>query len=441
MKMNYCSMKWQPQPLLALLAGCLALAETPEENAGKPYPKPAAEQIVPSNLPKSISEKKWSWDKIQRYCAIHKRGPYTEEEIKVLSGFDMIQIGSEESDRQFAAKLKKHNPNIICLGYRNVIIWHETMDTDLFKEHPDWFMKNSRNGTHETSGSTGLKSKKPLFDFRVPAMRDWWVEDIGRQCDYEELDGVLVDAIAKVLTDWGPKRRSIGSEQEKSEAYSRLLADEVLLRSFRANKDKGLIIANALRSGYDDCLKSYVDAYFHGSYLEWIESHSPDNYEEQLARLIETCIQIGKDPGHKVLCFQFHAGPPPPPKVAAKDAANPITDSVILPEMGEQFDTANMTDGQIAETMRKAFPYKLAIFLICANEYSYMGYASTALANDPRFRWFPEYPEYSKKIGKPLGHAVKKGDFLYERKFENISVQLNVQTRQAKLEWSQAGGR
>ena len=49
----------------------------------------------------------------------------------------------------------------------------------------------------------------------------------------------------------------------------------------------------------------------------------------------------------------------------------------------------------------KAFPYKLAIFLICANEYSYMGYASSHLGNDPQFRWYPDYPEHQKKIGKP----------------------------------------
>lgn len=399
------------------------------------YPRPAPELTAPKALPASIKAKKWNWDRIHRYCAIHKRGPFTEGEVTTLSNFDMIQLNSHESELKLATKLKNHNPNIICLGYRNVIIWHETFDTDLFRDHPDWFLKNFRNKKYETAGTSGLKQKKPLFDLRVPEMRKWWIEDIGRQCDTEELDGVLIDAIAKVLTGWGPKRRSLGPDPKISAAYSKLLTDELLFKNFHQNKGKGLIIANALRSGYEDGLKSYVDAYFHGSYLEWIESQSPDNYEEQLSSLIDVCIQIGKDPGEKVLCFQFNAHYPPALKTEAKNATNTIADSVIMPEMGQHFDASKMTVAQIAETMKKAFPYKLAIFLICANEYSYMGYASSHLGNDPQFRWYPDYPEHQKKIGKPLGHAIKKGAYYYERDFEHVSVKLNVQTREAELKW------
>ena len=410
------------------------LEEQAELNSRIPYPDVNALPVP--KLPESIRNKKWTWDKINRYISIHKRGAFTEDEIKTIASFDMIHLNSDKDSLDLARALKIHNPNMICIGYRNVIIWHESFNSDLFREHPDWFMKHFQRGTYETHGRTGPKAKKPLFDFRVPEMRDWWIQDIGRQCDSNELDGVLIDAFAKILTEWGPKRRSIGWDPKLSPSaeYSQLFLDKILLENIKVNGGKGLIIANALRSGYDNCLKSYVDVLLHGSYMEWIEG-GQEYYEEGLSKLIDTLIQIGKDPGDKFLCFAFGAHYPPPPKVKVNNANNSIPESTIMPGMGEHFDAKGKTHEDIVKEMREAFSYKLAIFLICANKYSYMAYGSTMLANDGMDRWAPKYPEHNKKIGMPLGHAVKKGTFYYEREFEHVSVKLNVETRQAVLNW------
>lgn len=400
------------------------------------YPRVDVASIGKPELPEAIRQKPWSWDRIHRYIAIYKAEPYTEDDAKAIANFDMIQLGSTaEHERAFAKNLKKHNPDMICIGYRNVIIWHETFDTDLFRDHPDWFLKNFLTGEYETMGPTVWQAKKPLFDLRVPEMRDWWIEDVGSQCETEGFDGVLIDALAKIFLNYSPKRRSIGAALQNKMQYSTLFVNQVLQRNIRANGEKGLIIANALRSGYEDCLKSYVDVFFHGSYMEWIESKSSANYEELLSRLMDTCIQIGKDPGDKVLCFQFDAGYPPPPKANVEDVENSIPASTVMPEMGQHFDAKGKTNEEILREMREAFPYKLAIFLICANKYSYMGYASSHQADELQERWYPQYPEHKKRIGRPLGHAVKKGKYYYEREFEGVSVKLNIETRQAVLDW------
>jgi hypothetical protein len=164
---------------------------------------------------------------------------------------------------------------------------------------------------------------------------------------------VLIDAFAKILTGWGPKRRSLGWAAQSSRDYNKLFQDKVLLENIRANGDKGLIIANCMRGHYPDALKSFVDVYLHGSYMEWIEGSS-EYYEEGLGSLIDSLIQIGKDPGDKVLCFQFQAGYPAPPKVKESDQANfsdiPLNaDSFIMPEMGEAFKSEGRTNEQILE--------------------------------------------------------------------------------------------
>ncbi|MBT3192075.1 MAG: hypothetical protein HN341_05930 [Verrucomicrobia bacterium] len=400
------------------------------------YPRVDVASIGKPVLPGAIRQKPWSWERIHRYIAIYKTGPYTEDDAKTIANFDMIQLGSTaKHEWDFAKNLKKYNPDMICIGYRNVTIWHETFDSDLFRDHPDWFLKNYLTGKYETMAPTGYAANKPLFDLRVPEMRDWWIEDIGSQCETEGFDGVLIDALAKIFMNYRPVRRSIGDAPQNKTQYSNLFVNQVLQRNIRENGEKGLIVANALRSGYEDCLKSYADALFHGSYMEWIESPSSANYEELLSRLMDTCIQIGKDPGDKFLCFQFHAGYPPPPKANVDEVENGIPASTVMPDLGQHFDDKGKTDEEILREMREAFPYKLAIFLICANKYSYMGYQSSHWADELQERWYPQYPEHKKRIGKPLGHAVKKGKYYYEREFEGVSVKLNIETRQAVLDW------
>lgn len=415
--------------------GSQDVLEDVSDHADAMFTLPDVHQLGSPTLPQSIRDKSWTWDKIHRYITIRKlRTAFTEYELKLIADNDMIQLNDTPSCLHLARQLKKLNPNMICIGYRNSIIAYESFDSDLFRENPDWFMKHFRRGSYETHGTGKFKAQRPLYDMRVPEMRDWWIKDIERQISREELDGVLIDAFAKVLTDWGPKRRSLGWDPQTSKDYNQLFQDELLLQNIRANGDKGLIIANAMRGGYPDSLKSFVDVYLHGSYLEWIEG-GQDFYEEGLSNLIDSLIQIGKEPGDKVICFQFHAGYPPPPKVNRDQANFSIPESTIMPEMGEAFNAEGKSQEQILDEMREAFPYKLAIFLICANEYSYMGYASTVVANDGEGRWAPHYSEHDKKIGQPFGHAIKKGQYYYEREFEHVSVKLNIETREAVLDW------
>jgi hypothetical protein len=396
---------------------------------------PDVHQLGSPALPQSIREKSWTWDRIHRYITIRKRrGAFTEHELKLIADHDMIQLNDTAGSLHLARQLKELNPNMICIGYRNSIIAYESFDSDLFRDNPDWFMKHFRRGSYETHGTGGFKAQRPLYDMRVPEMRDWWIKDIERQISMEELDGVLIDAFAKVLTGWGPKRRSLGWDPQTSKDYNQLFQEKVLFENIRANGDKGLIIANAMRGGYPDALKSFVDVYLHGSYLEWIEG-GQDYYEEGLSQLIDSLIQMGKDPEDKVICFQFHASYPAPPKVNSDQANFNIPESTIMPKMGEAFKAEGKTNEQILHEMREAFPYKLAIFLICANEYSYMGYASSVVADDGESRWAPHYPEHDKKIGKPFGYATKKCRYYYEREFEHVSVKLNIETREAVLDW------
>lgn len=397
------------------------------------YPKPDSATHGRALLPDCIRKKTFSWDTIPRHLAIWKNGPFSDEEMRKLASLDVLQINPNcYQGSEFAQAIKQIDPATMILGYRNVIIDHATFEGELFQQHPDWYLKDRETGEYVTMGTSGGCARKPLFDLRIPEVRQWWVNDIKRQCRMPGLDGVLIDALAKVLTNWEPKTRATGSSDDDLLAYSGLVY-EMLLENIRANADEGLIVANALRSGYVDCLKSYADVFFHGSYLEWVEQPCPDLYEDHLARTIDSCIQIGIE-GGKFLCFNPHADHPPPRRQGAAKSQVPA-ERTIMPAMVDAVNVAARSEEETIRRMREAFAYKLAIYLICACEYAYFSYACSHCANHDRRLWFPEYPEFDRPLGKPLGPAEKHGPYAYSRRFEHVFVELNLELRECRIEW------
>jgi Hypothetical glycosyl hydrolase family 15 len=397
------------------------------------YPKPDVTVHGRALPPDFITKKSYSWDKISRYLALYKTKPYSDDEINKLASLDIMQTNPNcYPESQTNKRIKAINPDITILGYRNMIIDHATFKGKFFQEHPEWYLKDKETGEYVTMASTGVMAEKPLFDLRIPEVREWWVNDIKRQCQMPEIDGVLIDALAKVMTDWEPKVRALGGSDKDVLEYTGFV-NETLLKNIESNSNEGLILSNAIRSGYSDCLKSYVDVCFHGSYLEWIEQPYPDLYEDHLVRTIDTCIQIGNE-GGKFLCFNM--SPDFPPVQGKGSAGNKITaEKSIMPEMVDAVSWSDFSSDEKIDRMRRAFEYKLAIYLICACEHSYLSYAGTHCGDFDSRLWFPEYPEFDRSLGEPSGPATKRDDYIYEREFKHVSVELNVKLRQATVNW------
>jgi hypothetical protein len=87
------------------------------------------------------------------------------------------------------------------------------------------------------------------------------------------------------------------------------------------------------------------------------------------------------------------------------------------------------------ERAHAGLTYRLAIFLVCAEKYSYFriheGYSANE--NDRWMRWFPEY---DRPLGPPNGPATKDG-FRYTRTFRHATVQLDIQNRTASIQWQE----
>jgi hypothetical protein len=97
-------------------------------------------------------------------------------------------------------------------------------------------------------------------------------------------------------------------------------------------------------------------------------------------------------------------------------------------------DEGHATVGSHAQA-RAGLTYPLAIFLVCAEKYSYFriheGYSANE--NDRWMRWFPEY---DRPLGPPNGPAKKDG-LRYSRTFKHATVHLDIQNRTASIQWQQ----
>lgn len=75
------------------------------------------------------------------------------------------------------------------------------------------------------------------------------------------------------------------------------------------------------------------------------------------------------------------------------------------------------------------FRFHLACYLIVANDNSYFRYGSDWTTGS--FEW---RPEYNKRLGPPLGRAVRNG-YLFTRSFQYCDVAVNLSTKQFMLNW------
>jgi hypothetical protein len=171
------------------------------------------------------------------------------------------------------------------------------------------------------------------------------------------------------------------------------------------------MVANILRARFENAGLEYLD-YFDGSYLEgFFHNVGGASYEEYVAKGIDAMQQAARQ--GKIIAFTTGFTPPR-----------------STSDMG--IDEAHATVASDAQA-QAALTYPLAIFLVCAEKYSYFriheGYSA-----DENNRWMRWLPEYDRPLGPPSGPATKDG-YRYTRKFQRATVHLDLQNRTANIQW------
>jgi len=356
----------------------------------------------------------FTWDRIPLYMHIRKARSYTDEEIAFLARFPLITFekangyqdhGSVEAGTLIAARaVKKVNPNTTILYYRNVMVHYGGYEANKELGQIPGALLQDRNGNTRL-----IRNRVEAYDLSNADLRTWWVNSCRRMTAAPVIDGIFIDGSVKALE---PRflAREIGAAKKKQIIDGYHLMMKQLREAIGPDK---LMIANILRARFENAGLEYLD-YFDGSYLEgFFHNVGGASYEEYVAKGIDAMQRAARQ--GKIIAFT--AG-----------FATPRNTSV----MG--IDEGHATVGSDAQA-RAALTYPLAIFLICAEKYSYFriheGYSANE--NDRWMRWFPEY---DRPLGPPNGPAMKDG-FRYSRTFRHATVKLDIQNRTASIQWQE----
>lgn len=354
----------------------------------------------------------FSWDRVPLYMHIRKDSAYTDEEIAFLAKFPLITFEKSNGHKTFgstekgtldaARKVKEINSKAKILYYRNVLVHYGSYAANESLHEIEGGLLGNKQGDERL-----VRDKVPAYDLSNKQLRHWWVEQCRQMTSDPAIDGIFFDGNIKALVP-GYLRRDIGEEkkQQVEAGYH-----QMMLQTRQAIGPNKLMVANIIRARFEEGGLEYMN-YFDGSYLEgFFHNVGRASYEDYVAKGIASMQQAARD--GKIIAF-----------TTALSRGNGMG------EMGID-ESHGVVDSE--EEARASLIYNLAIFLICAEEYSYFRVHEGYSANG-NHRWMRWFPEYDKPLGAPLGPAKQDG-YQYQRNFQHASVAVDIQKRIADIQW------
>ena len=384
--------------LAAVLGGAAALAAEPV---------PAGDQRFPD----------FSWDTIPLYMHVRKATAFTAEELDYLASFPLVTLekttglqssGSTDEGTIVAAQgIKERNPRTKVLFYRNVFVHYGGYSfDDRLSQIPHPFLIDKRGHTRL------VRNVSEAYDLANPQVVDWWVDTAISVCRHDAIDGLFLDGNVKALTPYLARQLPSGKKEAVTAGY------RDMIRRVRADiPESDLLIANIIRASFfPDAGLGYLES-FDGSYIEGFDVVVGKMTESELvARGIEAFQQAARD--GKIIAMTLGLGE------SAADAT--------------KIDDARTRVDELAAIDERA-NYLIGLFLICAERYSYLylhdGYSADLRRGECQSKvWLKRFPQYDKPLGAPLGPATREG-FVYKRRFEHVDVMVDLERKQATLEW------
>ncbi len=358
----------------------------------------------------------FNWDHVPLYQHMRKSTAFTEEELKYLASFPIVTLekitgsktyGSSEKGSLAAARaIKEVNPDTKVLYYRNVMCNYSTYEVNAGLDTiPGAFLVDSSNGNTKLH-----RNVREVYDLSNPKLRLWWVDHCVEMAGYPEIDGIFLDGNIKALEPvFLGKEIGLEKKQEVAEGYDLMMKD---MRTRMGSEE--LMLANLIRARLNNSGLDYMQ-YMDGSYLEAFEAAANGiPRQEYIAKGIDAVQKAARE--GKIICMSMGLG-------LSAHGENKIDDSRQKVKWGP-------------ETLER-LDYSLAIFLICAEKYSYfLAHDGYAVDGNSSAVWLKRFPQYDRPLGPPKGPAVKEG-YVYTREYEHASVYLDIDNEVAKINWQE----
>lgn len=348
------------------------------------------------------------WDHVPVCIHFGKRSALTDEELRfVASHSDLVCLekghgletygSTEKGIEHDAIKLKTLNPKMKVIFYWNTFLDYPLYEAhEVYDSHPEWWLKTM-------DGSLDLKQGiTRRYDLSNPEVRDWWTDVAKKGVVEGSCDGVFMDAFPQIAARaniklWG---------QAKYDSIQYGLITLINLTRQKLGEDK-ILLFNGIRNT--------KDAHEGMEYLEYTDAAMIEHFgyffssaKEQMAEDIDCMIRAGKM--GKIIVMKCWPG------------------FAWIDE-----DLMKLPYNTLLSRARENITFPLACFLVAMQPYSYLCYSWGYRDIHGSLDW---YPEFDKPLGKPKGDAIKNG-WQYNREFEHCKVWLDLETKEARIEWEE----
>ena len=361
----------------------------------------------------------FSWDKVPRFLYITGSRKFSSEELDhIAENYTWITLAInfawkdsdsyEDAIKLASAELKQRNPNIKILYYWNasrVIKYYEANDDF----DPAWDLNTGRLGLNKNGKPIKLVNQSlPALNIAIPEARQWWISNAIKALDIPGVDGLWIDATARIYNKGPQQKLQSAGLWIYTEAALYEMYDEIYKSA--QEKDK-LLIGNFLRE-HDEFPNDKLWKYFDGSFVENHYAHvgeeiSPEKYLNNILGVMSNVRDaVGRG------------------KIVGINLGSQSEDPAYDPDI-YSFDERQVT-------LKKHFEYHLVLYLILADQNVYFQY--TDGFNRDNAVWQTDFSEYQHKLGAPVGALLRSG-YLFQRNFEHASVRINVQSREAVINW------
>ncbi len=392
------------KPIYAAALLAVLLAPPTALPAAKPVAALADQQRMPV----------FSWDHVPLYVHIRKDTAFTDEEIRYLATFPLITFekatghsdsGSVEAGTLKAARaVKAINPATKILYYRNVIVHYGGYAANESLQNIPGAFLAGRDGNDKL-----IRNRVQAYDLTNKALRDWWIDAARDVCSDPAIDGIFLDGVVKVLEPAFLKHE-IGEEKKAAElaGYVTMMAETRKMLG-----PQKLMVANVLRARFPDSGLRTLET-LDGSYIEGFEGAvgmSKKDYVAKGMAAFQKAAQQGS-----IIAFTCGLG-------------NNRQDADETPRSA----TRNTDPVRRGRDAKSRFDYQLAMFLICAEKYSYFDLKDSYDAKTSK-TWMTHPSAYDRPLGAPKGPAARDG-YTYTREFVHASVRLDIEQETGEIVW------
>ncbi|MEP3838625.1 MAG: putative glycoside hydrolase [Algibacter sp.] len=355
---------------------------------------------------------KFSWDTTPMYYMFGdpKRVLLLEEVEQIASKTDFICIEKSHGLEQLGAAelgakhdveaFKKVKPEMKVLFYFNsAYAWPFTSYNKAFTKnnidkHPE--LKKFLIFDSETNA---LAHRKNTFFFDVlnPEFRDWWVNTVATGVEFSGADGAFIDQMHGF--SWLRK--------DKVKEVQKAMGDMMAALKDKLGPNK-IVLGNNANTKAARYVFPSIDANMFEHYGNAFLS------KEKLLQDWEDMLRIAK--AGKMSIFRIGVE-------YDSDA-----------EEKKDFYKGRLRNERFAVLSKEKLEYYHACYLIGAQPYSYFQYGwGWQLAHGSLL----DYPEFQKPLGEPKGPYTRTipDGWEFTREFEHASVWVNLDKKQAKIDW------